>query len=187
MQTRSVRVVFGVLAALLALTMYAVTSQSPPHQWGPFSGQVIDAQTGKPIPGAVFVVLWMRTIPTPLHAGQQFYDARVGVADEAGHFEIPSRGRPLVLASLVDPPTLSCIAPGYEPYHGYGARDAPIGVKLRPLTAKEREPWRSWDPTLFGFPLGMSREFQKVINLKRQEMQLPSIDFYSGNIERVPR
>jgi hypothetical protein len=64
--------------------------RSGQEQWGPFRGQVVDEETGKPIAGANVMVLWIREPPS-LHFTQSFYDAQETVTDVNGRFEIPPR------------------------------------------------------------------------------------------------
>jgi hypothetical protein len=172
------------LAVVTAVSLCSAGEPSE-NQWGPFTGTVVDANTKQPIPGAVFTVFWMKVTPFPFQGVEQFFDARVAVADEQGHFEIPRRSRPFLILGGVKSPYLSCVAPGYAPYQHVGAQNAPISVKLRPLTPEERRPGGrgSRDDALVTIPLEMGREFQKAVNLKRQQMRLPPIDFYTASVE----
>ena len=189
MQNVSPRTVYAVLGALLLFVFYHMTSggEPKPGQWGPFSGQVVDAATGMPIPGAVLVVVWIREIPTPIHAGEQFFDARVGVADATGHFEIPPHPRPWFFGNSVNEPVLSCVAPGYGHSHRYGARTTPVTVSLSPLTSEEQQRGGSIDYTLEVIPRSLGGELQREIDRQRHKLQLPPIDFYSVELERVHR
>ena len=75
----------GVLA-LLSAAARCQGREPFENQWGPFTGTVVDAATGQPIPGAVFTVLWIEEIPHIAHPSEKFFDARVAVADEQGQF-----------------------------------------------------------------------------------------------------
>ena len=48
-----------------------------PDVTGPFSGQVVDAKSGKPIAGAVVVVVWGYA----MHGGRRSIDAREAVTN----------------------------------------------------------------------------------------------------------
>jgi hypothetical protein len=181
------RAVIAGVTVLLAI----VTSVSPCHgrepyenQWGPFTGTVVDAGTGQPIPGAVFTVIWVRWIPMIAERWEYFYDARVAVADEAGRFEIPRRF-PALLGFLIDPVRLSCVAPGYAPYRDVGTQSVPIQAKLRPLNAEERRLAGSFDEQLVTIPHDRCLELEDAVNERRQRMRLPPVGLCSGNIDRV--
>ena len=82
-----------------------------PAQWGPFRGQIVDAETGAPIPGAHVMVMWERDNPNPVHWTQSFYDAQEAVSDADGRFEIPRQRR--FFTVLVSAPRFDAFAPGY--------------------------------------------------------------------------
>lgn len=137
-------------AVCVVLVVLAAGCRSGPEQWGPFRGQVVDAETGAPIPGANVMVLWIRE-PPALHFTQQFYDAQETVTDAAGRFEIPRRTR--LLTAFVNEPAISVFAPAYlmtsrevSPPDGRAYID-PTTVKMKPLkTAEERCKWRPGEP-----------------------------------------
>ena len=112
-------------------------------QWGPFRGQIVDAETGAPIAGAHFMVMWERDNPNPVHWTQSFYDAQETVTDTEGRFEIPRQWRFFTL--LVSTPRFDAFAPGYvaessevTPRGGQAYVDSTI-LKMRLLkTRKER-------------------------------------------------
>ncbi len=169
----------GILLAIatLAVVLFLVVGfllpfdGAPAGQWGPFRGQVVDDQTGKPIPGAIFVAIWIRMIPAPGHAGEVFNDARVAVADAEGRFEIPRRWRP-IFSGFIEPVYLSCVAPGYVPYRG-GSSNQPRILRLRPLGAEDRKRGES-DLSIYGMfpPDRMRKEFETFINSTRRELGL---------------
>lgn len=122
-----------------------------PEQWGPFHGQVVDAETGRPVAGAYVVVQWYRDPPS-LHSATRAYDAQETVTDAEGRFEIPRRSR--WFTAWVTAPGLGAFAPGYSPSaevvspaNGRPYVD-PTVLKMRPLKTREeqcthqpREPW----------------------------------------------
>ncbi len=83
------------------------------EKWGPFRGQVVDRETGQPIPGAVVLVVWWRAEQTPIQTNQQFYDAKEAVTDAEGRFEIPRLALPFFTFWIFDP-NIDWFAPGYE-------------------------------------------------------------------------
>jgi hypothetical protein len=123
-----------------------------PEQWGPFRGQVIDAETGMSIAGANVMVSWERDKPNPVHWTQSFYDAQETVTDMKGQFEIPRETR--FLTVFVSQPRVSVFAPGFvaesEEVTPAGGRlyvDATI-LKMRPLkTREQRCKYRPGEPS----------------------------------------
>lgn len=58
---------------------------------GPFNNQYVDAETGKPIEGVVFLVVWNSLTPNLVDGGgQKFYEAREAVSGPDGRVEIPA-------------------------------------------------------------------------------------------------
>lgn len=175
----------AVLSSVAMLLLSVTSGATPPftNQWGPFTGRVVEAETGQPIPGAIFVVIWLRNMTLPFHDVQRFNDARAAVADAGGSFEIPERNRPF-LSSFVEPPNLICVAPGYAPFEDVGAQHAPMHIPLTPLPLSRRGPSASWTETLGLIPEGRRTELGEIINARRRELGLASIDFGAGNLER---
>lgn len=125
---------------LLSVLLVMGGCRSGPEQWGPFRGQVVDAETGMPLAGAHVMVTWIREPPS-LHYSQWFYDAQETVTDGEGRFEIP-RQTHLVTAFVIKP-GLGFFAPGYliqshevTPPDGRAYVD-PTVVKMRPLKTRE--------------------------------------------------
>jgi hypothetical protein len=82
---------------------------------GPFRGQLIDAESGQPIAGAVILAIWETVAPSPVgHGGQEIHDAREAISDRGGRFEIPRLSAPAGRLDL-QPPRLCPFAPGYAP------------------------------------------------------------------------
>jgi hypothetical protein len=110
-------------------------------QWGPFSGQVVDAETGAPIANANVMVAWNIPRFGLVDSLVDFYDARETVTDADGRFEIPRLWRMWSLD--VRPPGLGFFAPGYITVatdvtlpDGVPFVD-PTQVKLAPLRTRE--------------------------------------------------
>jgi hypothetical protein len=79
---------------------------------GPYSGRVIDADTGAPLEGVVVLGVWNSEITTPGGAVHDFYDARETVTDKKGEFEIPGMG--FRILSNVTPMDVLIFKAGYE-------------------------------------------------------------------------
>lgn len=79
---------------------------------GPYSGRIIDADSGEPIEGVVVLGEWSKEITTPGGAVHEFYDARETVTDKNGEFSIPGMG--LEIMSNVTPMDVLIFKAGYE-------------------------------------------------------------------------
>ncbi len=98
-------------ALLLSVLLVTGGCRGGAAQWGPFRGQVVDAETGRPISGAHVMVAWERDNPNPVHWTQSFYDAREAVTGASGRFEIPRERR--FWTVLIRGPRFAAFAPGY--------------------------------------------------------------------------
>ena len=139
------------LLLCVAALVLAAGCRMGAEQWGPFRGQVVDAETGRPIAGAHVMVLWIREPPS-LHLTQSFYDARETVTDREGRFEIPYERR--WLTAWVSAPGVSVFVPGYQVQEsivasGGGRRyiDRTV-VPMRPLNSVEQCRYRASLPVL---------------------------------------
>ena len=79
---------------------------------GPYSGRVIDADTGAPVEGVVVLGVWNTEQITPGGAVHNFHDARETVTDKNGEFEIPGKG--LMILENVTPMDVLIFKAGYE-------------------------------------------------------------------------
>ncbi len=111
-------------------------------QWGPFSGQLVDEETGAPIAGAHVMASWDRRLPTPTgDGGRSFLDAVETVTDGEGRFELG--GRPRYWELFATRPVVRVFAPGYiawgqevTPPDGVPFVD-PTVIKMRQLRTRE--------------------------------------------------
>ena len=53
---------------------------------GPYEGRVIDAETGKPIEGAVAHGTWMKVYPNPAGSSSEYYDSYEVLTNKEGEF-----------------------------------------------------------------------------------------------------
>ena len=155
----------------------ASASDGPENQWGPFEGQVLDANTGQAIPGAMFFAVWLRTIPAPIHSGETFNDARYAVAGKDGRFKIPRRKQP-IFSSTIETVFLACVAPGYQPKQGTGVVPLPAEIRLTPFpTANDARRSGNGNAAYVGsIPYDKLLKYQGEINVKRKDLGLPPVD-----------
>jgi hypothetical protein len=135
------------VALLLSVLLVTGGCRGGAEQWGPFRGQVVDAETGQPISGAHVMVLWVREPPS-LHIAERFYDAQETVADANGRFELPREIR--LLTVFVRGPEVAVFAPAYmmqapevTPAGGRAYVDPTI-VRMRPLKTRVERCTNLW-------------------------------------------
>lgn len=112
------------------------------EQWGPFSGQLVDEETGAPIVGANVMVSWDRRLPTLTgDGGRSFLYAVESVTDNDGRFELA--GRPPYWELFATRPEIEFFAPAYVararevvPPDGVRFVD-PTAIRMRPLKTRE--------------------------------------------------
>jgi hypothetical protein len=75
----------GVLLALFMLLAGSAEAA------GPWKGQIVDRETGQPIPGAIVVAIWMVRSRGEVHPHDEFYSAFEAVSDAEGKFVIPEQ------------------------------------------------------------------------------------------------
>jgi hypothetical protein len=102
-------ILIGILLLLPGCT-YAV------RQDGPYTGKVIDADTGQPIEGAVILGTWYTAQFSPAGATHNFYDAAETLTDKNGEFEISGKG--LRVLSNLEPMGVMIFKAGYS-YDGF--------------------------------------------------------------------
>lgn len=87
--------------AILRIVMLAAAAAllagcAGPDVRGPFRNQYVDADTGKPIEGVVFLAVWHSVTPNFVSGGSEpFYEAREAVSGPDGRVEIPGLAAPI--------------------------------------------------------------------------------------------
>jgi hypothetical protein len=111
----------GVLQAgvvILGLILVLLFVVYPPRYEGTYHGQVVEAETGTPIAGAVVLGVWTREYLTVAGGVDRFYKAREVLTDANGNFTLPGMG--LLLMSNIVPANIVIFKAGYEylgPYY----------------------------------------------------------------------
>lgn len=102
------------LAALINIIVILIIAgcASAVHYDGPYEGQVIDADTGKPIEGVVVLGVWYEEYPGAGGAVNRYHDAMETVTDKNGYFKIQGLG--LQIMSNVLPVKVLIFKTGYE-------------------------------------------------------------------------
>ncbi|OFW01898.1 MAG: hypothetical protein A3I61_02600 [Acidobacteria bacterium RIFCSPLOWO2_02_FULL_68_18] len=131
--------------AVLLLAMVTAGCQNGPDVRGPFEGQIVEAETGKPIEGAIVVVVWTHLM-NYFEGGRDEIDARETVTDAEGKWRIPERPTPIWEGGIAGVRRRFYVfAPGYDvqdpagtPRDQYAPREAKVTTLRRLITREER-------------------------------------------------
>jgi hypothetical protein len=111
--------VFSVLVPVGKLTLASAA---------PYHGQVVDAETGKPIEGAVVVVEWHKKPRIAMGGINYFHNARETLTDAEGKFSLDSSpGIDWNPFTFILSPRIITFYPGYRPFTP--AHPGDIGMK----------------------------------------------------------
>ena len=157
---------------------------------GPYSGRVIDADTGAPVEGVVVLGVWNTEQITPGGAVHNFHDARETVTDKNGDFEIPGMG--LKILGNVTPMDVLIFKAGYE-HIGMSSWESLKSdlilrkkikwegtkaiIPLKKLTIEERRKKRDPDYPPTEAPKEKIKLMLKEINKDRIERGLDTVEF----------
>jgi hypothetical protein len=78
---------------------------------GPYEGRVIDAETRRPIEGAVVHGTWARSHPGPGGASSSYFDSKETLTDKDGNFKIKGVG--IQILSNVEEMEINVLKTGY--------------------------------------------------------------------------
>jgi len=82
-----------------------------------YHGQVVDEETGKPLEGAVVVVIWHKKPRVSMDAPEYFHDAKEAITDAQGKFMLDAS--PAIdwnPFTVIKQPNVVIFQPGYEPF-----------------------------------------------------------------------
>jgi hypothetical protein len=89
---------------------------------GPWTAQIVDAETGQPLEGVIVVAFWVKLTPGPIHPGETFYDAIEVVSDVHGRVTVPPlRRRSPDALSPIKGPEFCMFKGGYGEWRFQGA------------------------------------------------------------------
>lgn len=91
------------------------------HNFGPFSGKVVDAETGEPIEGAVVLIGFSTKSGSPGGWSWKFADAIEIMTDANGDFHLPPKRVSLFRVNAIwdKDCKISIFKPGYAAYPGH--------------------------------------------------------------------
>jgi hypothetical protein len=93
---------------------------------GPYSGTVIDSQTGEPIEGASVLFYWEKRVPTPPSGGSsEPIETRLVYTDKKGFYDIPRILANLGLLGVLESINVIIYQPGYQAYIARVWHDSP--------------------------------------------------------------
>lgn len=168
---------------LLLLSGCAVT-----NNFGPYMGRVVDAESEKPIEGAV-VFMKCGSLTGNLGGTQYHYiDAKEVLTDSNGEFNIALRATTLRPGHVWEYPKFIIFKPGYGVYPGYPGssvditiKDAPsffpeskfVTIRLPKLsTEKERKDNLSKTYTGYEVPYEKKEKLVELVNMERLDLGL---------------
>jgi hypothetical protein len=130
---------------LVLFAVLAIGCQNGRDVRGPFEGQIVDAADGKPIEGAVVVVVWTHLM-NYFEGGRREVDAREAITDAEGRWQIPERPTPLWEGGIAGVRRRFYVfASGYEvqdpagtPRDQYAPRESTVTTMRRLTTREER-------------------------------------------------
>jgi len=165
-----------VLALLMATVCFPALSESA----GPWKGQVVDKNNGKPLEGAVVLARWEKRYTSFVGemGGNEYYDSEEVVTDPEGRFVIQARQTwTLNPLSEIYGPEFFIFKSGYgrwqfRDFDNWGLKDAIVSAE------RTRAEWRRFtaEGAVLELPPLTTKE-QKI-----QSMQMPSRVPY----ERIP-
>jgi hypothetical protein len=168
----------------ISVAVSSCSAASSQAKYGPYRGQIVDAETNKPIPGAAVIAIWWEAVFNPVQGDQDFYDAKETVTDAEGRFEIPRLDVPFWKLG-VQPGQISYFVPGYVPLQEVVAPPGgepfvvPTVVKMRRLTDQKELKEKSRSRPA-GVPLEKLIEFTKAINVERQMLGMSPLPIPSN-------
>lgn len=180
--------------AVALLVLLFLPSNQVRGAWGAdYHGQVVDAETGNPIEGAVVMVEWHKKAIYSMDGGGIFHNARETLTDAEGKFSLDSsegiNWNPL---TVVQAPRIAVFYPGYRPFSAndypseYGglyeiaaAFDRGVLIKLARLKT-EKELRRFTEKSSIGgimAPYAMLPNLLRLINIQRKMVGMNELQF----------
>jgi hypothetical protein len=104
---------------------------------GPYSGTVIDSQTGEPIEGASVLFFWGKRVPTPIEAYSEVFEARLVYTGGKGTYHIPRILPNLGLQGVLESTNIIIYQPGYQAYSIRISHISPYGKPDSPFKEKD--------------------------------------------------
>ena len=160
----------------LVLMMFLGASLAEMTLAATYSGKVVDAETGKPLQGAVIVVVWYKKAIYSMDGPEYFHNARETLTDREGNFSMDaSEGINWNPLTWIETPRIAVYHPGYWPLSDayprefrdpYGMDDAmKKGAVVKLPKLKTDEELRKFADLTSSVSMGAPRE--RIPNLLR--------------------
>jgi len=166
---------------LIAVMMVAALLHcgSATNAWAQtYRGKVVDAETGQPLEGAVFVIVWNKKPFIAMDGPQYFHSAKEALTDAKGEFSVD--GSPGIdwnpLTYLKNDPSIAIFMPGYGPFPVGHVKEMPqdhmekamtgAGVVIKlPKLKTQQEMWRYTSPG--ALQISTATPYEEMPNLMR--------------------
>jgi hypothetical protein len=110
---------------------------------GPWKGQIVDRETGQPIPGAVVLAIWTVRSWGEIHPEDQFHRAFEAVSDGEGRFVIPEHTAvPTKPLTAIRGPQIVIFKAGFGAWEFQGSPHYEVAEEG---SAREQRIRRSWE------------------------------------------
>ncbi len=170
----------GLLILALLCGSGGLTPARAEEKWGPFRGKIVDAESGKPIAGAVVLMIWLKLVYAFVQTNTEFYDAREAVTGPDGAFEIPRLDPPFFRFRIITYGP-KVFAPSYAehrwvvtPPTGQALID-PTVIEMRRLKTREEILQKSHFYPPSQVPEDRMPEYIRAINKEREMLGLKPI------------
>jgi hypothetical protein len=140
---------------------------------GPYSGRVVDAETGQPIAGAAVIATWTREIPVAPHMPEQDWDVYETLSDVNGGFTIPHRTH-FTFFGWIEDPMVVVYSPAYAPFRSADLHpETPVAVTLKRLTDRVERVLNAGRPIgTLTLPAGKIPNLTRLIDEERRQLGL---------------
>lgn len=151
------------------------------HKYGPYIGEVVDGQTGKPIEGAAVHIQFVTVSPTPGGGSSKYAGAIECLTDKNGTFNLSYRAKTFRMFSLWNTqPNITVFKPGYGAFPVYkGTSITPkperccieeglFGTIRLPKLKTDKDRKRNLGKMLVNYSAPY-KDIKNILNLKNQE------------------
>lgn len=83
---------------------------------GPYTGHVLDSQTGEPVEGASVLIYWRKPAFSVIEYRSELIEAKLVYTDKQGRYEIPKMLANIGLFEALDSTNVIIYQPGYQVY-----------------------------------------------------------------------
>lgn len=134
-ERRSLSVLRGLI--LVAIATGIIICGTTSDVWAQiYRGKVVDAETGQPLEGAVFVIVWYKKPFVTMNGPQDFHSAKEALTDAKGEFLVD--GSPGIdwnpFTYIKNDPSIAIFMPGYGPFPVGHVKELPTAELEKAMT-----------------------------------------------------